>query len=354
MPTYITMMSKTVKKYLIPHKGNDHKPHLLRKESVIALAVIIVFLFTATSLLQYTLSTTKAGSLWALIISSVLIDLANQDREVTDGSLPTLTVNPLLVEAAQQKANDMVEKSYFAHTSPEGISPWYFISNTGYQFSFAGENLAVNFSDSDEVEQAWMNSPGHRANILNGNFTEIGIATAQGVYKGNQTTFVVQMFGRPAESPTIVALESTGEEALPEITEEAINEAPVTEVETILVAGARINEEIADVEPPVASKDMFIAVKNVEPKAIEPRLTAAGTSSFISFIERVLSSPRLILNLSYTALAALIFGVLILMIVIEVRKQHPLHISYAVFLLALITVLLYANSALLFGEVLIV
>ena len=71
-----------------------------------------------------------------------------------------------------------------------------------YDFVYAGENLAINFEDSSEVSSAWMNSPKHKENILNGNFTEIGIATEKGFYNGKETIFVVQMFGSPKKALT--------------------------------------------------------------------------------------------------------------------------------------------------------
>src|SRR5690606_5212160 len=129
------------------------------------------------------------------IYSSVLVDLANESR-VQNRRAP-LVVNPLLEEAARLKAEDMAEKGYFSHVSPDGKSPWYWISGAGYKFIYAGENLAVDFEYSEDVNEAWLNSPGHRDNILNNQFTEIGIATAEGRYNGRKTTFVVQMFGTP-------------------------------------------------------------------------------------------------------------------------------------------------------------
>lgn len=150
----------------------------------------------------------QRNSYLAAVASRVLVDLTNQERSQT--SLASLTINPVLTQAAQAKAHDMATKGYFAHTSPEGITPWHWFSSVGYTYVYAGENLAINFSDSSEVDRAWMNSPAHRANIVNGNFTEIGIATEEGVYNGKQTTFVVQLFGRPvARTNTSVPVTTT-------------------------------------------------------------------------------------------------------------------------------------------------
>jgi uncharacterized protein YkwD len=185
---------RTFKKYFVPHEENDHKPHLLRPGTVafvlaIALAVEGAFWFGAAVI-------APRSRLFGIIVANTLVDETNQSR--TSNGDAALTVNPLLEEAAQEKANDMVSNNYFAHTSPAGLSPWYWFEQVGYQFDYAGENLAVNFSDSSDVTNAWMNSPEHRANILDTDFTQIGIATAQGTYEGHSATYVVELFGTPA------------------------------------------------------------------------------------------------------------------------------------------------------------
>jgi len=129
------------------------------------------------------------------VYASVLVTLTNQNRAMAD--IAELEVNPLLERAAQLKADDMASKGYFAHNTPDGKTPWYWLDEAGYKYVFAGENLAVNFTESEDVERAWMNSRGHFLNIMNPRFTEIGIATSTGIYKGREAIFVVQMFGAP-------------------------------------------------------------------------------------------------------------------------------------------------------------
>jgi uncharacterized protein YkwD len=124
-----------------------------------------------------------------------LIALTNADRTLRH--LPVLKISPRLMLAAQDKAADMAVRGYFAHASPDGRDTWYWFSVVGYDFAFAGENLAIYFSDPAAVESAWMSSSDHRANILNSTYTEIGAATAQGSYQGYKTTFVVEEFGAP-------------------------------------------------------------------------------------------------------------------------------------------------------------
>lgn len=139
----------------------------------------------------------RAGVLDSLsaIYASVLVTLTNQNRAAANVS--QLKVNPILEKAAQMKADDMAAKSYFAHNTPDGKTPWYWFGLAGYEYVYAGENLAVNFEDSEDVETAWMNSRGHFLNIMNPKYTEIGIATSTGIYKGRTAIFVVQMFGAP-------------------------------------------------------------------------------------------------------------------------------------------------------------
>jgi len=122
-----------------------------------------------------------------------LIELANTTREYF-GFQP-LKENPVLNEAAYLKAKDMIEKGYFSHYSPEGITPWYWLEKSGYNYQSAGENLAIGFLDSEQVHQAWMDSLLHKKNILNPNYQEIGIAVLRDNFQGNETTLVVQFFG---------------------------------------------------------------------------------------------------------------------------------------------------------------
>jgi uncharacterized protein YkwD len=126
-------------------------------------------------------------------------------NEVRQGDgLPSLVVNQNLKNAAQAKAEDMATLGYFSHTGPEGQTPWQFMEGAGYDFSYAGENLAVDFFDANAVTEAWMQSDGHRENILNVDFTETGIGVASGMYNGREVLFFVQMFGKRGGDNSIV------------------------------------------------------------------------------------------------------------------------------------------------------
>ncbi|MBI2054278.1 MAG: hypothetical protein HYT36_03010 [Candidatus Staskawiczbacteria bacterium] len=126
-----------------------------------------------------------------------LNNLVNKNRK--DYGLNPLVENEKLDRAAYLKARDMVEKQYFSHQSPGGQSPWDWFLEAGYNYKFAGENLAIGFVDSNDVYKAWFNSKEHRENILNPNFREIGTAVAPG-FGENKANVAVQFFGSQAES----------------------------------------------------------------------------------------------------------------------------------------------------------
>ena len=122
-----------------------------------------------------------------------VIELTNSSR--TDAGESALATNSKLSQAAEEKANDMVANNYFSHTSPAGTTPWSWIQKENYDYIYAGENLAMDFFSAEKMEEAWMASPTHRANILNQNYYEIGTAVKEGNINGHETTLAVVVFG---------------------------------------------------------------------------------------------------------------------------------------------------------------
>jgi uncharacterized protein YkwD len=119
-----------------------------------------------------------------------------------------LRYDATLDAAAEAKLKDMFDRQYFAHESPTGEGPADVIEAAGYEYIVVGENLALgNFADDRELVQAWMDSPGHRANILDGKFTEIGVAVGRGLYEGKMTWMAVQEFGKPTSDCPAVSAE---------------------------------------------------------------------------------------------------------------------------------------------------
>ncbi|MDP4085575.1 MAG: SafA/ExsA family spore coat assembly protein [Bacillota bacterium] len=122
-------------------------------------------------------------------IENQVIQLTNQQR--AKYGLKALSPNWELSRVARYKAMDMRDKNYFSHTSPTYGDPFTMMKNFGISYRYAGENIAAGQATAQEVVNAWMNSPGHRANILSTNYTQIGVGFAQG---GSQRYYWSQMF----------------------------------------------------------------------------------------------------------------------------------------------------------------
>jgi hypothetical protein len=133
-----------------------------------------------------------------------LLKYTNEQRKANN--LSELRLNEKLTNAAQKKATHMFEKNYWAHISPDGIEPWDFILGENYDYVYAGENLAKNFSHSKDVVVAWLNSPSHRDNLLSPNYDEVGFSVENGVLNGYETTLVVQFFGRPRNKGQVASV----------------------------------------------------------------------------------------------------------------------------------------------------
>lgn len=133
-------------------------------------------------------STPGSGSPNLTIVEQV-ISLTNQYR--SQNGLPPLTYNAQLTQAAQNFAVQMGTLNFFSHTSPDGTDPGDRIVLAGYKPRTWGENIAYGYSTPAQVMTGWMNSSGHKANILNTSFKEIGV----GYYVVNSTAYWVQNFG---------------------------------------------------------------------------------------------------------------------------------------------------------------
>ncbi len=136
-----------------------------------------------------------------VVLTKTKIIAETNIQRYDNGQLPPLIENTKLDAAAKAKAQDMFNKQYFEHVSPSGIDPGMLVKSYGYDYVVSGENLILgNFSSEKEVVQDWMNSPGHRANILNKRFVDIGVAIIKGTYKGETVWIGVQEFGLPLSS----------------------------------------------------------------------------------------------------------------------------------------------------------
>lgn len=123
--------------------------------------------------------------------------LAGVNKERSERNLVTLSTNNLLASAADFKARDMIARKYFAHVDPDGQYIWPKIASLGYApYSMLGENLAIEFYSTDSLVRAWMDSPTHRANVLQGGFRDQGVGLAFGnVQNGEYGTSISNTFG---------------------------------------------------------------------------------------------------------------------------------------------------------------
>jgi hypothetical protein len=298
-------------------------------------ACLIFLMFTAASAHKWMLSSPQV----AAVVSAVLVNLTNEDR--AQNSLETLTINPELVKAAQAKADDMAAKGYFAHKSPEGLEPWYFFRAAGYQFEYAGENLAVDFTDSGDVERAWMNSPRHRANILDGRFTEVGIATAVGTYQGRTVTFVVQMFG------TQKAQAAAGNPQT-----EVISTVPYNPADMATVS-AKPQIAAAPAETRVlgsAADDEHERSQGLQAASASPSLFSLERAEGLPWWAILAAFPRATMMWSYAGVAGAVLASLAYVTQMEFRKHHVRHYVSATLLIGFMAFMFFIANYFFFVE----
>jgi len=175
---------------VIPTRKNKYEALLLRKPMLFLYSLLLLAVNYLAPVYLPSVDIVAASS----IESGRLIQLTNLDRN--NAGLSSLKHNPLLDQAAYNKAQNMLQEDYWAHFGPNGETPWQYIREAGYDpYSYAGENLAKGFSTSEGVHQAWMASPTHKANIMDKDFVDVGYAVVNGYLQGQKTTLVVQMFG---------------------------------------------------------------------------------------------------------------------------------------------------------------
>ena len=358
---------KKLKDHLVPHKGNNHSPKIFAAE-VVGELLLIVMLFQVAFIAH--IAIIKNSDFLAAVLPTVLVTMTNADR--AEAGVSELQSDALLASAAQMKANDMAEKGYFAHRDPSGRDPWYWFDKAGYEYSYAGENLAIDFSESVDVEKAWMNSPAHKANIMKGKFTKVGIGVAKGTYEGRETTFVVQFFAKPASvapapAPVIAAVSTaqTLEKAtkktkttetkvipkvkkVPTIPASASTDKVATAPNTINTHKAQVED--ANPEPRVLGESFKPNTTNNETVILltdkEQAPTSKSEMNAKSLFVKFASSP----STWYLPLLTILFIVFGLVFIVafhtHVTKREVEGITLAISVLVLLSGLMYFN----FGE----
>ena len=359
-------MNKWLHTHFIPSHLNGYQPHFLRLK--VASGILGLVLGVEALYLAQTFLVLPNSDYIAAIFATVLVDQTNQSRMTEN--LSSLSVNTTLERAAQLKADDMASKSYFSHNSPDGKTPWYWFDQVGYDYAAAGENLAVNFTDSKDITEAWMRSPTHRANIMNGNYTEIGIATARGLYKGKDAIFVVQELGRPSliarqlntasgTARSIQEMIATATRTLPAplvIKASSTSTSTAPKPKVVLpqaVAGASLNVGVAPTIP-TQKKSASTSVAGAETQKLDvpvyPLELPILERSHLSKLDLLLASPRQATTTIYLILVAIILFALGLAVFIKIRVQYPHIIANGILLVAIILSLIVLNQALGFTQ----
>lgn len=282
--------------FFIPGSHNAHRPRILHRSWLVVFLAIT--LATEGFLVSNLIARQNNLQFLAAVVPAEIIALTNTER--ADNNVGNLKEDELLDSAAEAKANDMAANGYFSHTGPDGKTPWEWISASGYQYQYAGENLAVRFVNSTDVINAWMQSPTHRANMVKPVYTQIGVGVAEGMYQGEPATYVVQYFGTPKSSEEAALLPATP--------------AP-------LIAKAASSTKVAaqtTAAPKVEGAATAAPVAAVAPAPQPASFTQSLAKQFI----RAFSEPEQSSNLLLGFIAMLLLGALLLTFFTHMHIQH--------------------------------
>lgn len=240
--------------------------------------------------------------------------LSSTNTQRSANGVGTLTLNSKLNSAAQAKANDMMVNDYWAHTSPSGLTPWYWITQAGYSYQSAGENLAYGFATSADTVTGWMNSPSHRANLLNGSFKEVGfgIVNAPNYQSSGPQTIVVAMYAEPyvapapAPAPTPAPTTSTRPKTTttPTTTAQAPPAEPAPTTPTPVQGPTKADTEVATPENTANKSDTTKKTEPVPEKRVaRVQVITAANVAWTQFAVSMVASVALLLFLLRHSLA---------------------------------------------------
>jgi len=232
--------------------------------------------FTAPPPLMETSSTSQSGTgtktgiakkNYTLTRAGVVTDTNIQRAE--NGNLKPLVENATLDDIAQIRLDDMFAKQYFAHISPSSSSAITVAQAVGYDYIALGENLALgNFDGDAGVVTAWMNSPGHRANILDMRYTEIGVAVRAGNFHGANIWIAVQVFGKPLSdcpSPSASLDVQVKAEDAQGVAMQSQLEAEQTQINAMNPkSGDAYNQAVAQYNASISQYNVFVAQLKVD------------------------------------------------------------------------------------------
>lgn len=244
-----------LKDFFVPHAGNNYRPkslhpkrllfHTISVLTVKALLFLLVFFYPVTAWMTPDVSAEEGRK---------IIALTNTLRKKL--SLEVLKESQKLNQAAAKKVEDMLINQYFAHLSPQGRDLEYFLKLVSYNnYVTVGENLAMGYDNAAEAMSAWEESPTHYSNLIDPNFSEIGVALTGGSYLDTDTIFGAQYFGLPK---TV-----------------AVNEVPKVEPKKVVAKTFQPGEKA------VLSEKTDIAVVVPEAKVVVDKAMGAKTDKVI-------------------------------------------------------------------------
>jgi uncharacterized protein YkwD len=284
--------------YLVPRHTNNYKAKLLHNSSIFVLCLSLLFAQLVITGINSVSKETAILGYASQISKSEVIRLTNVKR--AEAGLPPLTENPNLDNGAQMKGAHMLSMGYWAHVAPDGTQPWKFFGDVGYDYRYAGENLARDFSSAQAAVDAWMASPSHRDNMLSSKYSEIGIGVVEGNLNGVDSTIIVQFFGQP-----LVAAAATDQTAASSAVLETIPE-PIPEIEvvpTVQETAPKSGTEFAP-QTQVAGSDQKVSPFDIT-KAISMAIVAGLFMIFV--IDLIVVSRQKITRIGGKSLAHLSF-----------------------------------------------
>lgn len=296
------LVLEAIKHLFHPRHSNNHRAKVLHPEWLIAFSILVIVGIVGAPFVKS--QSNKLGFVLGYasdITTNQVLVLTNQQR--AQSGLAALAMSNQLSSAASAKAADMFQNQYWAHVSPSGREPWDFISASGYGYRVAGENLARDFNHSSDMVQAWMDSPTHRANIMNGRYTETGLAVVNGVLQGVETTLVVQMFGAPA----VAAPQLAQAPPLQEVPQAIPTSNPAIPTPTLQVAS--VAAVVAEPSPTVAATATTGEVQLTAPRTavLAREIFPKGTLQSFNHIDPLSIIKSFLISILIVLLGTLIY-----------------------------------------------
>jgi uncharacterized protein YkwD len=308
--------------FFVPRESNNHRARLLHAEPLFLLIVILLVINFMTPRVSQRYPSVLG--ITANISIEDLVRMTNERR--AEAGLAPLVLNPQLSQAATAKAHYMFDKNFWAHNAPDGTTPWVFIKSSGYEYIYAGENLARGFNTAGDAMNAWMASPGHRENIMSPNYNEIGFSVATGSLTGEDTILIVEMFGSRS---TDVAHVGTSQQLIPPTTVPTVAIAAVSPVVAQAVLPSVQPTNAIVTIPPIAATNPSVSPEQTVPPSpyqlLQTNVVTVMPNGSSYYVAGLSTKPLIDKNVWSRILTLFIAGLFILLffldfIIIE-RKQ---------------------------------